>query len=118
MPKTLPLDLTAWDLVLDPVGDLVLEDELPSIAQDVASAIRVFLGECWYDTTLGMPYFESIFGQVPPGSLVESKIRQAALTVSGVKSVKTVSLRLAQRKLTGIVVVTTTLSSDPLVVNF
>ena len=113
MPKSLPLDTTSWDLVLDGAGNLNLTDEDNSIAQDVASAVRTFLGECWYNNLLGMPYFQSILGKLPPASLVISKITQQALTIVNVQTVKVIGLRLNDRRLTGTIVINKTL-----VVNF
>ncbi len=116
--KTLPLDPKAWDLVLDGSGDLVLTDDDYSIAQDVASAVRTFLGEPWYNTNLGMPYFQTILGQNPPASLVSAKIKGQAFTIMGVTSAKTIALRLSDRLLTGTIVVTSTSTNAPIVVNF
>ena len=49
----------------------------------MASAIRTFLGECYYDTTIGVPYFNQILGQSPPLAYVKAQICAAALTVPG-----------------------------------
>lgn len=118
MAKTLPLSRPGWDLVLDPAGNLVLTDPDTSIAQDVASAIRTFLGECWYDVSLGLPYWQSILGKRPPSSLVTAKIRQAAFTVADVASVTVTALRLLDRQLTGTVLVTSTFNPQPITVTF
>lgn len=118
MAKTLPLSQTGWDLVLDAAGNLSLTDPDASIAQDVASAIRTFAGECWYDTTLGMPYFQSILGQTPPASLVTAKVQQAALSVPDVASASVVSLSLTNRVLSGTVTVTSTFNPTPITVSF
>lgn len=118
MPNTIPLNTGSWDLVLDPAGNLSLTDPDSSIAQDVASAIRTFIGEAWYDTTLGLPYFQSIFGQRPPASLVTDKIKQAAFTVADVATVNVTSLALTNRVLTGIVLITSTFNPTPITVNF
>ena len=56
--NTLLLDASAWDLVLDANGDIALAAPPYAVAQDVASAISLFLGELWYDTTQGVPYFQ------------------------------------------------------------
>lgn len=117
MAKTLPLDAD-WDLRLDQSGNLTLTDEPISIAQDVASAIRTFLGECWYDTSLGLPYFQSILGKRPPSSLVKAKIVAAAMTIATVQSVSVTSLSLVDRAITGTVVVISTSSTLPITVNF
>lgn len=99
--KTLLLDRTAWDLVLDAAGNIALADEPYSIAQDVASAVRTFTGECWYDTQLGIPYWQQILGQWPPIVLVKAKLVDAALTVPRVVSAECVIVDFSKRKLTG-----------------
>lgn len=108
MTKTLLLDQTAWDLVLDAAGNIAVASEPYQIAQDVASAIRCFLGECWYDTSLGLPYRESILGKLPAASFVKSQIEKAALTVLNVASATVVSLAINDRGVTGEVDVTQT----------
>lgn len=84
--NTLLLDRTAWDLVLDSSGNIALAAPPYALAQDVASAIKLFLGELWYDTTKGIPYFEDILGKLPPPSLLIGQMERAALTVPGVVS--------------------------------
>lgn len=117
--QTLPLDTTSWDLVLDNNGNLSLTDPDYSIAQDVASAIRTVLGECWYDVTLGLPYFQSILGKYPPASYLTSLLEQAAQTIAGVTAVTVVSLGLnAKRQLTGSVIVTSTDTNTPIIASF
>lgn len=84
--KTLLLDIGAWDLVVDAAGNIALASEPYARAQDVASAIRTFLGEVFYDTTMGVPYFQQILGKTPPVTLFEEYMITAALTVPGVVS--------------------------------
>ncbi|HJR11536.1 MAG TPA: hypothetical protein VJ823_09000 [Rhodanobacteraceae bacterium] len=117
--QTLPLDTTSWDLELDSNGNLTLTDPDYSIAQDVASAIRTFQGECWYGVTLGLPYFQSLLGKLPPRSYITNLLEQAALTVAGVVSVTVVSLGLNKdRQLTGSVIVVSTDTNTPIVASF
>lgn len=116
--NTLPLNISTWDVVLDGAGNLNLTDPDMSIAQDVASAVRTFLGECWYNVNLGMPYFQTILGQAPPSSLVQAKIKGQALTVADVLTVKTLALSLKGRTLTGTIVVTSTATDAPIVATF
>lgn len=117
--QTLPLDTTTWDLTLDAAGNLALADPDYSVAQDVASAIRTVQGECWYGATLGMPYFQRMLGRLPPASLITSWLEQAALTVAGVTAVTVTRLGLTtSRQLTGMVVVTSTDSTTPIVAGF
>lgn len=115
--KTLQLT-TNWDLTTDAFGNIALNTDQGSIAQDVCSAIRTFLGECWYDTTLGLPYFESILGQRPATSFLKNQIEQAALTVPEVTGVSVAKLALNGRQLTGTVITTTSTSTDPIEVTF
>ena len=82
--KTLLLDTDAWDVVLDASGNIAVADAPYALAQDVASAVRTFLGEVYYNTTQGIPYFENILGQLPPTPMLTQLIVNAALTVPGV----------------------------------
>lgn len=88
--NTLLLDQTAWDLVLDANGDIALATPPYALAQDVASAVRTFLGELWYDTTQGLPYWTQILGKLPSSSLLIELINQVVLTVTGVVSSQTI----------------------------
>lgn len=78
---TLLLDLTNWDLVVDAFGNLAVAFAPYAIAQDVASAIKTFAGEVYYNTTLGVPYFAQILGQLPPVTLFQTYMVEATLTV-------------------------------------
>lgn len=79
--NTLLLDRSTWDLCLDSSGNIAMASDPYSLAQDVASAIKLFKGELWYDTTQGVPYWQQILGQAPPVSLMKAKFVAAALTV-------------------------------------
>ena len=65
MASTLALELQDWDLCVDTSGNIALATEPYAIAQDVASACKTFLGECWYDTTYGIPAVAMIAVPVP-----------------------------------------------------
>lgn len=99
--KTLLLDLTVWDLVLDVNGNIAAANAPYSIAQDVASAERTFAGECWYDTLLGLPYWNKILGQFPPLSFVNQQMIDEAFTVPNVAQVKVEFASFNNRELTG-----------------
>lgn len=99
--STLLLDQTAWDLVLDSSGNIALAKPPYSLAQDVASAVRTFLGELYYDTTLGVPYFQQILGKLPPASVITELITRQALTVPGVVSAQTVISSFSGGSVTG-----------------
>ena len=92
----------SWDLCLDANGNIALASDPYSMAQDAASAVRTFLGECWYDTTLGIPYLTQILGQSPiPYALIKAQCVAAALTVPGVVSAVMYITGLTNRQLTG-----------------
>jgi hypothetical protein len=99
--NSLLLDQSAWDLVLDINGNIALAEAPYSIAQDVASAIRTFIGECWYDNALGLPYWQNILGQFPPLQFVEQKITDAAYTIPNVAEVKVTFTSFTNRTLSG-----------------
>ena len=82
--NTMLLAVDTWDLVLDANRNIALAQPPYALAQDVASAIRTFLAEVYYDTTLGVPYFTQILGKTPPVALFQEYMIQAALTVPGV----------------------------------
>lgn len=86
MATTILLDTATWDYTVDAAGNWALASEPYSRAQDVASAIRLFQGELYYDRTQGVPYKTKILGQSPPLTVFQEFMVQAALTVPGVVS--------------------------------
>ena len=98
---TLLLDQSAWDLMLDASGNIAMATEPYAIAQDVASAVRLFAGELWYDTSQGIPYFENILGKRPPLQYIKAQVEKAALTVPSVVSARCLFAAFKSRKLTG-----------------
>ena len=99
--NTLLLDQSAWDLVLDVIGNIALAGTPYSYAQDVASTVRTFLGECWYDTSQGIPYWQQILGEFPPLQFISQKIVTTALTVPNVVSAKVTFTSFINRNVTG-----------------
>jgi hypothetical protein len=84
--NTLLLDRTVWDLCADAAGNIAMASEPYALAQDAASAIKLFAGELWYDTAQGIPYFEEILGHGPPVAFLKAAFTNAALAVPGVVS--------------------------------
>lgn len=82
--RTLLLDTAAWDLVADAAGNVAVAADPYALAQDAASAVKVFQGEIYYDTAQGVPYYQQILGRFPPVSLMKAKFVAAAKTVPGV----------------------------------
>ena len=101
MKNTLLLDSQAWDLVLDAGGNIAMASPPYSLAQDVASAVRLFLSELYYDSSKGVPYDNGILGELPPASVLCGWIEQAALTVSGVITARCIVQSFAGREVRG-----------------
>ena len=108
MSQTLLLDSLAWDLTLDTSGNIAVASEPYALAQDAASAIRLFAGELYYDTTQGVPYFSQILGKTPALTLVKHYLNTAALSVPGVASAQTFLLSWNDRTFKGQVQIKTT----------
>lgn len=106
MPSTLLLDRTTWDLVLDAKGNIAIATEPYSLAQDACSAIRTFRGECYWDTTIGVPYLEYIFGKNPSVSELKGFFIDAAKTVPGVASATCYIVSISGRAVRGQIQVT------------
>lgn len=98
---TLLLDQTEWDLVLDSYGNIAMASPAYALAQDVASAVRLFLGELWYNTAKGIPYFEDVLGHLPPISLLTGYMEKAALTVPGVVTAQVIISSFDSREIVG-----------------
>ena len=104
--RTLLLDRTAWDLVLDVYGNIAVAGDPYSQAQDAASNIKLYQGELWYDTTQGVSYRNDILGHFPPLSLFKAKIVAAAKTVPGVASAVCFVSSFVKRAIAGQVQIT------------
>lgn len=103
--KTMLLDLDNWDLVLDVSGNIAAADNPYALAQDAASAIRLRLGELWYNTTQGVPYGQ-ILGRPPNVPYLKAKFQAAALTVPGVVTAVCFISSITERSVAGQVQVT------------
>lgn len=110
--NTLLLDRSTWDLVVDAAGDIATayesapvttaaDKQVYALAQDAASAIRLFQGELWFDTSQGIPYFERILGKRPSIPLMKAYFVNAALTVPGVVSAVCYIEAITNRVVTG-----------------
>ena len=104
--KTIYLDPQAWDLALDASGNIALASEPYALAQDAASEIRTFSGECYYNTAKGIPYWQQILGHFPSVDVMKSNFASAALLVPGVVSALAYITDANDRKVTGQVQIT------------
>lgn len=101
MNTTLQLS-SSWDLMLDGHGNIAMIGDSAAIAQDVGSAVYTFLGEVWFNTSVGLPYFAQILGQPLNAPLFSSLYNQIALTVPNVVKAQTTFTALTPtRRLSG-----------------
>lgn len=98
--KTILLNPETYDLCLDSDGNIALASEPYALAQDVVSECRTMQGECYYDTSKGIPYFQDILGQFPPLSLMQQYWVDAALLVPDVVEATAQIISFENRKLT------------------
>ena len=101
--NTIALSSPAWDLEVDANGNIAMASGPNAIAQDVASAISTFLGEVYYDTSQGIPYFTSVLAQPYSPSLIQALLVQAALAVPGVVKAQATITKFVGRKVSGVV---------------
>jgi hypothetical protein len=104
--RTLLLNRDTWDLSIDAQGNIAVASEPYAQVQDVASSCRLFEGEAYYDTTLGVPYFEQILGHFQPIQVVKTALADAALRVPGVTTATVLLDAIVDRALSGQVQVT------------
>ena len=104
--RTLLLDIEQWDLAIDAKGDIAVASNPYALAQDAASAIKLFQGEQYYDTTKGVPYWQDILGLYPPLALVKAQFVKAALTVPEVVASRAFIQSFTLREIRGQVHVT------------
>lgn len=95
MATSLLLDRDNSDLCVDASGNIALASEPYAQVQDAASACKVWAGEAWYDTTLGVPFVSQ------PVQVVKARLALAAESVPGVTSAAVVLTTLTDRTLGG-----------------
>ena len=119
MAATLLLDNSTWDIKLDDSGNIALAADPDSLAQDAASAIKTFVGECYWDTTVGIPYLTQVLGKSPPTiALLKELFVDAALTVPGVATAQCFITSLSDRSVSGQVQVVSAATGQTSAANF
>jgi hypothetical protein len=84
--RDLMIDLATSELVwID--GDLVLVRGIEAIKQDITISLRTHLGECFLDTSVGVPWLDRILGRGHSKDDIRGVLRRALLKVAGVVSV-------------------------------
>ena len=81
---SLKLIKDSWDIQLDENGLLLLADTDYSVAQNVATAVRLFTNDAYFDTETGIPHFQITYIRNPNLSVIRSRIKQTAEAVEGV----------------------------------
>jgi len=104
--NTVYLDPTAWDFVADISGNIAMASPPYSLTQDAASAIRTFLGEVYYDTTIGVDYSGQILGKMPSLQVLKAQLIAQAMTVPGVVTAKVYFSSVVNRQVLGQVQIT------------
>lgn len=103
---TLKLSTDAWDLTKDASGNIAMATGGYALAQDAASACRLFQGELWYNTLNGIPYWTQVLGLAVGLNVLKGLLVKAALTVPGVTRARAFILSYKNRKIGGQVQVT------------
>ena len=101
MAATLLLDTQTWDLVLDSSGNMAVATAPYALAQDAASAIKTFLGEVFFDSTIGVPWLQQILGQPLSLALLKQQLAVTAETVPDVASAQVFISSFNNRVVTG-----------------
>jgi hypothetical protein len=91
MITDLGIDKLSKDLsVVD--GDLQLVSELSEINQHVTTRLRFFYGEWVFDTSIGVPYYETILVPNPNLAQIEAVLKKTISDTNGVKDILDFSL--------------------------
>lgn len=115
---TILLDSVAWDLVLDANGNIARASQPYSLAQDAASVIKTYVGEVYFDTTVGFLNLAENLSRSPPLALLKASVERAAETVPDVSAALCVISRFEGRRIIGQVQVTSDTTGQTAVATF
>lgn len=99
--QTLLLTVDTWDLCLDADNNIAVASEPYALAQDAASSVRCFLGEPWYNTKRGVPYFQTVFKPGASLPVVKNLLASNAAKVPDVSAAQVMISSLKDRVLSG-----------------
>lgn len=98
-------------------GDLILASGNESVAQHVLIRLRLFAGEWFLDTRVGLPYYDQVLIKSPDNKAVRAIITQAILTTPGIEALESFEMDFdgVTRTMSVSFVARLTNSTDPLV---
>jgi hypothetical protein len=88
------------DICLDSNGDIVVVSGTAAIVSELKSRLQTFAGECFLDTTLGVPWLEKILGHKPTVGELDAIFREVILGTPGMTSLTKLIVSQASRTLT------------------
>lgn len=89
------------NLKIDSFGNLAIGEGIQAVVQLVQNAINTLKGEIQLNTTLGVPYFETVFNKQNPNiSVWESYMVEEAEKVNGVIRVNRIQSKIKDNILT------------------
>ena len=77
-----------WDITLNGIGRIEVTTGAYAIAQEVATKVRAFYHDMFFNWEQGIPHFVDELGVAPNFTLIRSRIRERALEVDGVEDVE------------------------------
>ena len=111
MAKTIALRNDTWDMFIDEYGNIALKEGNSQLAQDVASSVRVFMGEMEFDKNRGVLYNRP--EQIR--QTLKDDIKKQALLINGVNEAVVVFERIDDRT-ANVVIYATNENGDKLTV--
>jgi hypothetical protein len=83
---TLTLNPASWDIFIDKAGNIATSAGAYAIAQNVASACRLFTNDAYFAKEKGLPHFDIELGAKAGVSeaVLRTRLKRAALSVEGV----------------------------------
>ena len=117
--KTLKLN-DDWDLFVDTKGDLSVTDKNSknyAIAQNVANAFRLFTNDAYYFTDEGIPHFLIALRTDAKFNILRSRLKSTAKKIDGVQDCEIKLLKIEDRNLIGVAMLTLT-NGEKINVNF
>lgn len=99
--RSLYLNPDTWDLDIDSSRNIAVSENPYALAQNAASATRVFTGEAYYDTDIGIGFSAKVLGHNPPLEFIRAELIRVSKTVPDVVDAKVYFTSFENRNLTG-----------------